>query len=161
LGEYIGLPHRVVFRPHATFSLSRCSYGGRALGIAKLKAAIQHDIQTSKHDVYGAILMDYDYNSGQGDVLEVFEGKVNYHVGYTDKSDPLPDSAKRVLQPFHPQFAERATIPRQPPGNDPDGWTFSWSPADGEVIAAGPRATIRPFHLYASSLGPMPDAPPC
>ena len=104
--------HRIVFRPHATFSVARCAYGGRALGIARLRAAIEHDVRSKRHDIYGAILIDYDYDSGQGDVLEIAGGQVTYHVGYSDKSDPLPESAKRILKHFHSEFAKRDTIPR-------------------------------------------------
>ena len=161
LGSYVGLPHRIVFRPHATFSVERCAYGGRALGIGKVKSALKHDASSVKHDIYGAILMDYDYDSGQGDVLEISGGEITYHVGYSDKSDPLTEAAKSTLRPFHSEFANREVLPRQPPGNNPAGWSFAWGPKDGEVVAAGPRATIRPFHLYASSLGPLSDAPPC
>ena len=94
---------------------------------------------------------------GAGDALEISGGLVTYHVGPCDDEDVLSAASRALLaQRGH---AWGATLRKQPPGVPADGYHFTWQPADGEVFAAGPRAA-RPFHIYASSDGPLREGPP-
>uniref|UniRef100_A0A7S0FVZ8 Amine oxidase n=1 Tax=Pyrodinium bahamense TaxID=73915 RepID=A0A7S0FVZ8_9DINO len=157
LGQYLGIPYRLVFRPHLRFDLSLCAYEANVLGVVTLGQAISGGV---RHDVYGAILADYDFHAGKGDLVEVSHGKVLYHVGYTSQEEQLPAPSQRILSRFTSRWSfENRRLRMQPWGNPSHGWTFDWQPQVGEVFAAGPKAS-QPFHLYASTSGPFPDAPP-
>lgn len=155
LGQHIGMPYDITLKAHVHFNPQRCSYGGtarKAENVAKVVSAI------AKQDKYVALLTDYDWYKGQGDALEIANGKLWYHVGFCDRSDPLPEKWQTKLREMG--FEQGSTIPRQPPGIPASGLRFEWSPADGEAIGAGPKATHNTFKMYADSSGPLPDAPP-
>lgn len=153
LGKYVGIPYDLALKVHVHFSAETCSYGGTA---HKAKKVAQVVSGISKKDMYCCLLADYDWDAGQGDALEVSQGKLIYHVGHCDKVDDVPLKLQAGLKDLN---YEATTMPRQPPGNSKDGWSFEWNPNDGEVIAAGPKSK-KPFHMYATSSGPCSDAPP-
>jgi len=162
LGDYLGIPYGLIFRPHLTFDPQKMAYQGRVTTLATLKrqlssgAGIQSD-----HDVYCVVMADYDYAKGQGDVLEVSGGKVKYHVGYSDSSDAITEEGKKILIEAGHSVPADGLIRRQPAGNDPNGRAFYWTPKDGTIYAAGPNAKPRPWRIYASSNGPMKAMSPC
>jgi len=110
----------------------------------------------TKQDKYCAILVDYDWYAGQGDALEVSGGGLKFHVGHCDTTHPVPPALKEQLSKLN---YTSDTLPRLPSTSPKDGWSFPWSPDEGEVFAAGPKAS-KPFRLYASSKGPMADGHP-
>lgn len=155
LGQYIGMPYDITCKPHVHFNAQTCSYGGtakKADNIAKVVSAI------AKQDKFVVLLTDYDWYKGQGDALEIAKGRLWYHVGSCDRSDPLPEEMQTKLRELGHETG--STIRRQPLGVPARGLKFEWSPLEGEVIAAGPHATNGAFRMYADSNGPLPDAPP-
>ncbi|KAG8466635.1 hypothetical protein KFE25_008014 [Diacronema lutheri] len=160
LGHYLGLPYRLIFRPHLKFDPATCAYQGRACAAERLGDELDEGPARPK-DVYCVTMADYDFPQGKGDALEVSAGKVRYHVGHCAAEDVLSDAAKARLRASKAcaHLASAKTIRRQPPGNPTSGWAFEWHPSDGEVHAAGPKAK-RPFRVYASMHGPMASMPP-
>lgn len=154
LGKYVGIPYDITLKVHVTFHPNNMAYGGTAHKAEKAAKVISG---VAAKDHYSALLADYDWDKGQGDALEVSGGKLFYHVGFSDKVDPVPARFKEQLKSLG---YEADTMPRIPAGNPAEGWSFEWAPNDGEFIAAGPKATKKPFHLYASSEGPCADAHP-
>lgn len=153
LGKYVGIPHELALKVHVHFSAASCSYGGTAKKAERVSQVISC---LSHKDKYCCLLSDYDWDAGQGDVLEVSGGELTYHVGYCERVDEVGKEHVAALKDLG---YEETTMPRHPKGNTPEGWSFKWSPNDGEVIAAGPKSK-RPFHMYASSDGLCKDAPP-
>jgi hypothetical protein len=161
LGAYVGIPYNLTFRPHLTFNPETLRYAGRALGTIELARELSDGIGIdATHNVYCVTLADYDYFAGQGDVLEVRGEKVIYHVGYSDKTDPMGEDTIAILKQAGHSAKLGEHLRRQPAGNPPSGWQFEWTPEMGEVHAAGPNAQ-RPFRPYADHLGPMRSMPPC
>lgn len=153
LGTYVGMPYDISYKVHLAFEPSRMAYDGTA---QKASAVVKVVSGILAKDKYVALLVDYDWYKGQGDALEVSNGGLKYHVGYSAEEDPVPPAFKQQLDALK---YSAITLPRQPPGNPATGWSFDWKPTDGETFAAGPKAK-RPFHLYASSEGLMPDGNP-
>jgi hypothetical protein len=157
IGEYLGIPYRLTFRPHLRFEIDSVAYDINVLGADRAAQALGGGVE---HDVYGVIMADYDFHNGKGDAVEISGGKIQYHVGYTDEVKELTSSAATSLSRFKFYWKYGSQhMPMQPLGNPEQGWTFEWVPAHGDVFAAGPKAS-RPFHLYTSTLGPFADAPP-
>jgi hypothetical protein len=153
LGKYVGMPHDISLKVHLTWDPTRCAYGGtahKAEAVSKVISGIK------KKERFCALMADYDWYAGQGDAMEVSDGKLTYHVGYSAGTDPVPEGLKEELKKLN---FEGDAMPRQPPNNSPEGWSFEWSPKDGEIFAAGPKAN-KPFHMYASSFGMMKDGHP-
>uniref|UniRef100_A0A7S2C0B7 Uncharacterized protein n=1 Tax=Haptolina brevifila TaxID=156173 RepID=A0A7S2C0B7_9EUKA len=162
LGVYLGMPYRLIFRPHLTFKPDKVGYAGKALATRKLAEMLTDGVGAdASHNIYCAITADYNFKKGMGDVVEIADGNVSYHVGYCDEASELPASGKAVLEKLHPEFAKAngSAFRKQPPNNDPRGRAFTWAPANGDVVAAGPGAT-KPFHLAVSSEGPMTTMAP-
>ncbi|CAE8649524.1 unnamed protein product, partial [Polarella glacialis] len=161
LGEYVGMPYRLVPRPHVTFNVKNCCYESYCHGLEKADKVFSQGSSNLKHDVFAAILVDYDAGACQSDTLEVSGGQVRFHVGFCDKVDNLSQAVLEGFRklPFSWTY-EHPTMRRQPAGNSSQGWFFAWTLEDGEVIAAGPASTFRPFWPYSSCFGPLPDAPP-
>jgi len=165
LGAYLGIPHRLIFRPHLSFNPATFNYMGRALATEKLGKVLTDGVgeDDATHDVYCAITADYNFKQGQGDVIEVSEGQVVYHVGFcSDEVDLAGDARAKLAAAGLEAWASRhASLRRQPPGNPQAGWSFTWSPRDGEVHAAGPNAKGgKRWRIYASSAGPIAGVPP-
>jgi len=158
LGKYVGIPYELTLKVHVHFHGDKLSYGGTAHKAEKVAKIISG---VAAKDKYSALLSDYDWYAGQGDALEIRGGKITYHVGYTDRVDKLPQQAIEKLRSMgYKGYKDADTIVRIPQGNPAEGWSFEWKPADGEFIAAGPKATKKPFKMYASAEGPLPDAHP-
>jgi hypothetical protein len=157
IGEYLGIPYRLVFRPHLRFDIDSCAFEDNVLGLDRVSASLSGAVN---HDVYGVIMADYDFSTGKGDCVEISDGKVYYHISYTDEEMIVSEAANKILDKFSPWWTYKSeSIRVQPLGNPAQGRTFEWQPSDGEVFAAGPWASM-PFHLYSSTLGPFIDAPP-
>jgi len=162
LGAYVGIPHRMIFRPHLTFQPAKVGYAGKARSTKALAAKLTNgNGPAPAHDVYCAVTADYNFKRGQGDVVEIADGKVVYHVGYCDETIELPPAGKAVLDKLHPAWGKThsAAFRKQPPGNAPSGRAFAWEPNDGEVCAAGP-GVAQPFHIAADGDGPLVAMPP-
>lgn len=162
LGTYVGIPYCMIFRPHLTFMPDTLAYQGRTLTLNAVKEELTDGKGVDAHyNVYCVTLADYDYKAGKGDALEISGGRVKYHVGYSADKDPLTPEAKKILKAAgHPLPAD-GMVPRQPEGNDPQGRSFYWEPADGEIYAAGELAKPRPWRVYASATGPSKHFSPC
>jgi len=112
-------------------------------------------------------MSDYDFPKGKGDCIEMSNGIIKYHVGATDGTYDLSAECVQRLQNIAtesgtPAFESQKTQPSkcriQPDGNGER--SFTWTPSDDEIYAAGPKAE-KPFRVYASSKGPMEDGPLC
>jgi len=157
LGQYVGVPYDMTVKAHVQFNAATCSFGGTA---AKAENASKVCSAVAKTDKYVALLTDYDWYAGQGDCLEISDGKVWYHAGFCDRIDPLPDAWQGKLRDMG--WAEQGdTIPRQPPGVPQEGVRFEWKPDMGELVCAGPQKKGDfAFRMYADSNGPLEDAHP-
>jgi hypothetical protein len=116
----------------------------------------------AKYSVYGVYTCDYNFSTGEGDLLQIVDGKVFYHIGKCSLEDKLTDEAFQKMQNFSPLWTwDSRTIPRQPPGIPSSGIAFEWKPSDGNVMAAGrhvkdnpdPR-TRTPWHLFGGGARP-------
>ena len=157
LGEYLGIPHNLVLKPHITFDTAQGSYQGRDAATAKLANALIG----LKHDAYCCLLVDNDFDKQQGECLAIYQGRVSFCVAKCDVSDPLSAEVREELNGFAwPFHGER--LRRQPPAVPVEGFAFEWEPSLGDIIAAGPRRSkcvAHPFRVFASSSGALPDAP--
>ena len=152
----------MIFRPHLTFQPAKVGYAGKARSTKELAAKLTDDEgEKAKHNVYCAVTADYNFKRGQGDVVEIADGKVRYHIGFCDETIDLPATGRAALEKLHPEWAKAngAAFRKQPPGNTPEGRAFGWDPSDGEVAAAGPGVSA-PFHLAADGDGPLSAVPP-
>merc|ERR1719203_2534930 len=134
LGKYVGIPHDLTLKVHVHFDASQASYGGTAHKAEKAAKIISG---IAGKDKYCALLADYDWDKGQGDVLEVSGGKFLYHVGYSGASQDVAPDALVLLKGAG---CSETKLPMMPPNNSPEGWSFKWDPTKGEVIAGGPKS---------------------
>jgi len=158
LGEYIGIPHRLIFRPHLHFDYDKLRFGGRAVAAQRLAEDLT-DI--SAHDIYCITCSDYDFHAGKGDCVEISAGGVTYHVGHSDKTHPLSENARNAIKEHskrHGWSWDKDYLAAQPGKNPPEGRSFKWEPSQGEVHAAGPKSQ-KPFRIYASSDGLLAHSP--
>ena len=162
-GTYLGIPHRLVFRPHIKFNPKRLAYKGKALALDKVRDAIS--TVSHKYDVIAALACDYSYRKGTSDHVMICGGVVTFLAGFSDDAAPLSKDALAVLlrlegpAGFTWRMDHGKEVRVQPEGVPEEGFAFIWAPADGEIVAAGPKApkAIRP---YVSSFCPLADAPP-
>jgi len=173
VADYIGLSQRMVFRPHVGMrrdgGLADGSTKGQEKGLRILSDITGASPGAFLKDIWAVTMYDYAWGRGKSDLVEVSDGRIRYHVGYGgDEVYSLSAQAAVNLKSAYPAFASgckldaenRTEILRQPHGNPETGWTFDWTPADGEIIAAGPSAK-RPFRLYISENSRFQlDAPP-
>lgn len=160
IGEYVGMPHRLVFRPHITFDPSTLGYQGRALAAS---CSLESAASAPQFDVWAVLLADYDFDNAKSDAFEISGGSCHFHVSSCDTACyPLTDEARAELKELgHIACAEGATLVRQPSGVPQDGFSFTWHPNDGEIIGGGPRTNAQHvFRLYADEHGPLMGAPP-
>jgi hypothetical protein len=153
LGKYVGMPYDISYKVHLTWEPERCAYEStahKAENVAKVISGIE------KKERFCALLADYNWDEGQGDALEVVDGGLTYQVGHSACTDPVPEAKREELTKLG---FKGDVLPRQPPHNPAEGWSFKWTPQDGEIFAAGPKAT-KPFHMYASFWGMMEDSHP-
>ena len=165
LGQFLGVPHRIVFRPHMRFIPELGKYEDRAIAAELIGRALAN---TGSHrDIWAAMCCDYDFAKGQGDVIEISgRGKglhrvcvVTYHIGHGDRVTDVTPKMQRTLKDFSPTWSYTLKVlPDQPWGVPREGRKFKWTPGIGEVYAAGPKAD-KPWHMYASSFGLMMDEP--
>ena len=163
IGEYVGVPHRLVFRPHITFDANYLGYQGRALAATR---SLSNAASAPSHDLWACLLCDYDFDGGASDAFEISAGRCTFHVGKCATAPfALGDDLRAELAELgrdHASCAPDGKLARQPTGVPKAGFSFEWKPSDGEIICAGPHTTddIPPFRLYADEYGPLMDAPP-
>merc|ERR1740139_416310 len=119
------MPHDITYKVHVSFEPERCAYdatSGKAKKLAKVISGI------ADKDKYVGLLCDYDWYKGQGDALEVSSGELTFHVGHCPQEYQLSPEMKTKLEVLG---YTKDTLPRQPPGNGPDGWKFKWDPSQG------------------------------
>jgi hypothetical protein len=128
-------------------------YGGQGDDADIVAATVE---KCAKYNVYGVYTCDYNFSTGEGDLLQIVDGKVFYHIGYCSMEDKLNDEEFQKLQNFSPLWEWNSrTIGRQPPGIPSTGVVFEWKPSDGDVMSAGrhvkknsdPKART-PWHLF-------------
>jgi len=177
LAQNLNMPRGLVFRPHLRFDGRECHYSANVEGLQKLhdetelvpylRARPASKRATAPYPVFAAIMSDYDFPKGKGDCIEMSNGIIKYHVGATDGTYDLSAECVQRLQNIAtesgtPAFESQKTQPSkcriQPDGNGER--SFTWTPSDDEIYAAGPKAE-KPFRVYASSKGPMEDGPLC
>lgn len=154
LGQYVGVPHDISLKAHKRFDPATCSYVGNN---AKKAENVGHVVSAlCEKSKFCALLCDYNWGAGHGDCLEIADSKIFYHVGFSKEEKTVQEDLKPRLNELGHQAD---TMRMQPHGNPEEGWSFEWSPKDGEVICAGPKAS-KPFHSYASAAGLLDDHPP-
>merc|ERR1740123_3018061 len=88
------MPYDITLKAHVQFNATSCSFQGTASKAEKVGKVV---CAISNQDQHAALLTDYDWYAGQGDALEIVQGKVWYHVGFCDREDELPTDARAKL----------------------------------------------------------------
>jgi len=91
LGKYIGMPYRLILRPHLTMHLDWEQSPPVALTGETSKHELALDVLSSIlkaspgaffHDVWAVMMYDYWWGKGKSDLVEIVNGRVRFHVGY-------------------------------------------------------------------------------
>jgi len=145
IGTYLGIPYGLVLRPHLRLDPG-CRITKNVGNVARLEHSPSLRTEGKGLELWAVIMADYDFHKGRGDLLQLFEGEVTYLVGMassgTSSNDCPGNSDSRLVQP-------------QLKGE----YSFHWTPAVGEVYAAGPCAPL-PFRVFTSLDGPVAGVPP-
>jgi len=158
--EYLGIPYRLIFRPHLRVNANTLSFGGSSMGAHRIDEALDHSEHGCEHDSFVVLMQDYEYDNGRGDSVWIHNGKVYYLVSKSDDEIEIPTDATPNLPKLHSKWVdEHRKVRVQPPCVPAGGMTLEWDPKRGELKASGPGCQI-PFHLYITEQSMMPDAPP-